>query len=288
MYKKIILGTAQFGMHYGITNKKGKTKKKEIKKILNYLSKNKIQYLDTASSYNKSEFEIGSHVKSNNKKFRIITKYSRNSGDIHKQFVKTRKLIGQDPDTILAHSAKDYLSKNFQKNIDFLKKKYSINKIGVSLYNPKDLFKIVKIRIPDIIQVPVNLLDKRFLDKKIISCTKKNKIKIHARSIFLQGLFFADKEKIYKNFKKISEKYEDLLKISYNEGLSLSYLSLIWVYSKKEISNVVIGVNCLNQLKNNLKYVKKKISKKSIKLIDEINLHNDKIIKPNLWNIKRL
>ena len=288
MYKKLILGTAQFGMQYGVTNKKGKTKKNEIKKILNHLSKKKIAYLDTASSYQKSELEIGNYLKTNKKKFKIITKYSQSFGDIQKQFIKTRKLIGQYPDTILAHSAKDYLSKNFQKSINLLKKFFLIKNIGVSLYDPNDLFKVIKIRVPDIIQVPINIFDKRFLDKKIINCLKKNNIKMHARSIFLQGLLFIDKEKVYKNFNNVSKAYEEMLKISYKEDLSLSYLSLIWAYNKKEINKVVLGVNCLKQLKLNLRYVKKKISNKSTKLIDEINLHNNKIIKPNLWNIKTL
>jgi len=288
MYKKIILGTAQFGMRYGITNKKGKTNKKEIEKILNHLSKKKISYLDTANAYKKSELEIGNYLKKNKKKFKIITKYSKVSGDIYKQFIKTRKLIGQNPDTILAHSTKDYLSKNFQKNIDLLKKNFSIKNIGVSLYDPNDLFKVIKIRIPDVIQVPINIFDKRFLDKKIITCLKKNNIRMQARSVFLQGLLFVGKDKIYKKFSNVSKTYEEMLKISHKEGLSLSYLSLIWVYSKKEINKVLLGVNCLKQLKLNLKYIEKKISNKSIKLIDEINLHNDKIIKPNLWNIKTL
>lgn len=286
MYKKIILGTAQFGMQYGITNKKGKTKKTEIEKILNYLSKKKIIYLDTASSYQKSELEIGNYLKTNKKKFKIITKYNQETGDIQKQFNKTRNLIGQNPDTILAHSVKDYLSKDFQKNIDLIKKNYSIKNIGVSLYEPNDLFKVIKIRVPDVIQVPINIFDKRFLNKKIITCLKKNNIKMHARSIFLQGLLFMDKDKIYKKFSNVRKTYEEMLKISHKEKLSLSYLSLIWAYNKKEINKVVLGVNCLNHLKLNLKYIKKKINSKSVKLIDEINLHNNKIIRPNLWNIR--
>lgn len=288
MHNKLILGTAQFGMRYGITNKKGKTKKSEIKKILNYISKKKITYLDTASAYQKSELEIGNYLKTNKKKFKIITKYSQISGDIQKQFIQTKKLIGQNPDTILAHSPKDYLSKNFQKKIDLLKKNFSIKNIGVSLYNPNDLFKVIKIRIPDVIQVPINIFDKRFLDKKIITCIKENNIEMHARSIFLQGLLFLNKEKIYKKFSNISRAYEEMLKISYKEDLSLSYLSLIWAYNKKEINKVVLGVNCLRQLKLNLRYIEKKISPKSVKLIDKINLHKNKIIKPNLWNIKSL
>ena len=80
-----------------------------------------------------------------------------------------------------------------------LEKNFSIKNIGVSLYNPKDLFKVIKVRIPDAIQVPINIFDKRFLDKKVIDCLKKNNIKMHARSIFLQGLLFMDKKEFTKD-----------------------------------------------------------------------------------------
>ena len=60
-YKKFILGTAQFGMNYGISNKNGKIKSNEIFKILNFLKKKKVSYLDTANSYKLSEREIGKY-----------------------------------------------------------------------------------------------------------------------------------------------------------------------------------------------------------------------------------
>ena len=63
MNNKIILGTAQFGMKYGVANKKGKIKSKEIFKILNYLKKINIKFLDTAYSYGVSEEEIGKYYK---------------------------------------------------------------------------------------------------------------------------------------------------------------------------------------------------------------------------------
>lgn len=44
MYSKIILGTAQFGMKYGIANNSGKIKYPEINRILNFLGKKKLNY----------------------------------------------------------------------------------------------------------------------------------------------------------------------------------------------------------------------------------------------------
>ena len=44
MKNKIILGTAQFGMNYGISNSKGKINFIEIIKILDLLKKKKIKF----------------------------------------------------------------------------------------------------------------------------------------------------------------------------------------------------------------------------------------------------
>ena len=75
MYQKIILGTAQFGMNYGISNKTGKIKTKNITKILDLLKKNKINLLDTANSYQKSEKEIGNYFRKKNIKIYLINSY---------------------------------------------------------------------------------------------------------------------------------------------------------------------------------------------------------------------
>tara|TARA_E500000178_G_scaffold212867_1_gene210097 strand:- start:179 stop:631 length:453 start_codon:yes stop_codon:yes gene_type:complete len=149
MSKKIILGTAQFGTNYGIANKSGKIKYNEIFKILNYLKKNKINSLDTASSYIKSEKEIGKYFKKTKKKFEITTKFTfKNKEKIQSQFKKSLDSLGYAPNTVLAHSYQDYLNPNFHKEINIIKKKYLIKNIGVSLYNVAELNKILNYKKP--------------------------------------------------------------------------------------------------------------------------------------------
>ena len=105
MYKKIILGTAQFGNKYGIANKSGKISLIKVFTILNFLKKKKINCLDTASLSNQSETKIGKYFQKTNKKFRVITKFSfKGNNSIEKQFIKSLSLLGYLPDTILAHN----------------------------------------------------------------------------------------------------------------------------------------------------------------------------------------
>ena len=66
---KIVLGTANFGAPYGLTNKN--FKKDELEKIFSFCKKNHINFLDTSSDYKNSENIIG---KLNNNQLDIITK----------------------------------------------------------------------------------------------------------------------------------------------------------------------------------------------------------------------
>lgn len=284
MSKKIVIGTAQFGMKYGVSNKIGKIKSSEIFKILNYSKNNGIKYLDTANAYKKSENEIGNYLKKTKNKFNVITKYSlKNNLTLEDQFFNSLKSLGCVPNIILAHSYKDYLNPNFHKIIKKIKKKYFIKYVGVSLYNVNELNKILKYKKPDIIQIPLNILDKSFLNKDILKNLKRKKILIHGRSIFLQGLFFKSKKFIFKNFKDIETKYKLLTTIANTEKMNLGELSLCWAFNLKYVDNIVIGVDSLTHLKKNINIIKKKLSKNTYSQIDKINIKNNKIIKPYLW-----
>ena len=146
---KIILGTAQFGMKYGITNR-GKIKSSEIFRILSFLKRKKINFLDTANAYKSSEREIGKYFLKRKGKFNIITKYSlKNNKSLSGQFQKTFSSLGYLPHTIMAHSCKDYLNPLFHKQIKKIKDKHYIKNLGVSIYNVEELNKILNYKKPD-------------------------------------------------------------------------------------------------------------------------------------------
>jgi len=284
MNNRIILGTAQFGMDYGISNRTGKISFHEITKILNFSINNKIKYLDTASAYHLSENEIGKYYSKSKKKFKIITKfYHSNEFNIFKQYHNSIKNLKYKPEIIMAHNCKDYLNKSFRIKLFKLKKEFKIKKIGVSIYTPREFYKIIKVKKPDILQVPCNILDKRFLNKDIINLIKKKDIELHARSIFLQGLFFKNKKEIIRKFKDAKIVLKILENICKKEKLKLWELSLHWINQKKEFDKFIIGVDNEKQIKKNISLLKKKLNTSLIKKLDKINMNNSKIIKPNLW-----
>ena len=56
---KLAIGSAQFGLDYGVSNNTGKVPNQEVNKILNVAKKSGINFLDTAIAYGNSESSLG-------------------------------------------------------------------------------------------------------------------------------------------------------------------------------------------------------------------------------------
>ena len=103
----------------------------------------------------------------------------------------------------------------FLKNLENLKKKYFKN-IGISIYDPNCLDKFINNYDFDIVQCPFNILDKRLIRSGWYEKLKNNKIKIHVRSIFLQGLLVDKrlyKKKYFMKWEKLFFRWFQFLKI---------------------------------------------------------------------------
>ena len=90
---------------------------------------------------------------------------------------------------LLAHRFELINNETFLKGIDDLKRNGFIEKFGVSVYEPDEASAAIKTKKVDIIQIPFNIIDKRWIEKDIIKSAIKNNIQLFFRSIFLQGIF---------------------------------------------------------------------------------------------------
>ena len=69
MISKLILGTVQFGLEYGINNTTGIPSKENVKLILDLAYNNGINLLDTAEAYGDSQKKIGEYHNNSANKF---------------------------------------------------------------------------------------------------------------------------------------------------------------------------------------------------------------------------
>jgi len=283
---KLVLGSAQIGMNYGLFNSK-KINIKEFRRIEKLVLKSKINFIDTASSYQSSETIIGN---SRLKKLNIITKIAlpKNKNiDIEEWAFKKiseslKKLKVNSLYGLLVHDYKDLLGKkgkSYLSCLQVLKKRKIIKNIGISIYSPKELPKIWKFWKPDLIQVPLNPFDNRILDSGWINNLIKFKVKIFARSIFLQGLLINNHEtlKIGKTYKYLLDKFKHWCHIN---NISNLEACIHFVKQFKKINYLVVGFNNYDHLKEIIDVFKKK----QIIIPKNFSTNNLNLIDPRRWN----
>lgn len=245
---KIALGTVQFGLNYGISNKVGKTSLQEVSEILSFCRNKGIMTLDTAYGYGESETTLG---KNNLDGFKIVSKFldpkSVNNLSLEQQLNKSLSRLNLK--SVYAYLAHRTLATTVHDWETLLKLKENgiIKKIGFS-FNELDEFNFIikKGFIPDLVQAPYNFLDRRFTT--ILSELKsKYNTEIHTRSVFLQGLFFMNPINLPDFFNPIKELLIVIERTNYKAGALLKY-----VLNQPFIDKVVIGVNNKTQLEHNL------------------------------------
>jgi aryl-alcohol dehydrogenase-like predicted oxidoreductase len=131
------------------------------------------------------------------------------------------------------------------KSLKEFKESLKVKKIGFSFNDPKEYYAVIEKNFhPDLVQVPFNFLDNRFAS--IIDNLKINGCEIHARSVFLQGLFFSDTKILPSFFEEIKETIWNL-QVVHAQALPAGLLR--YVLDNKQIDKVVIGVQNQEQLK---------------------------------------
>lgn len=284
---KLVLGTAAFGLDYGINNATGKISASEIYNILSYSNENGIDTLDTASVYGDSEINIGKNI--NDLHFNIISKLPdcKNS-EVSKYFYKALENLKQERIYgYLIHSFDSYKKdKNIWKELIKLKSEGKVEKIGFSLYYPEDIRMFFNDgNIPDLIQVPYNIFDRRF--ENYFNELKKLNIEIHTRSVFLQGLVFITLITLPEYFSKIKGKIILLNSISEKYEISISDLCLGFVLLNENIDKIVIGFDNIEQLKVLINSSSKIEKVKSIYSELEVLKEDDEnILLPFKWKVK--
>ena len=114
---------------------------------------------------------------------------------------------------------------------------------------------------------------------------KKRNIEVHTRSSFLQGLFFKDFNTLTSYLLPLKNDLIKLNLILKNKNMSMESLALNYPLNKKYIDRVLIGVDSLEQLKNNIKATKIDIEKSIYEEIDCIQIKNNKLLNPSNWKI---
>ena len=257
MINKLALGTAQFGMSYGLANQSGQMSFSEAKKILQQAGKARVDLLDTAIVYGGSEEVLG---KIGVAEFKVVSKLPdlpESCGDIDSwvqeqiggslQRLGVPSLYG-----LLLHRSENLLGNSGKKLIDALNRVKSnglVNKIGVSIYAPSELDDIMHLMRIDLVQAPLNVTDRRLQTSGWLSRLHQERVEVHTRSAFLQGLLLMPHNKIPQKFVAWATLWDRWASELEENNLSAIEACLSYPLSLPEIDRVVVGFDSVAQLK---------------------------------------
>lgn len=286
---ELVLGSAQFGLDYGISNSDGVTNINEITRVLNYAKKIKIKKIDTAYAYGHSHKNL---AKSDIKNFKVVSKLpSLECVEFDKNY--PREVIQETLSDLnlnqiegfLFHSSNDLLSSKgdyFYRILNNLKEEGYMKKLGVSIYDPNDIKFLIKNFDLEIIQTPLNVFDRRIVHLDVLNDLKKRNIKIQARSIFLQGLLLMNINLLPIYFSSWNQHMRAWDKFNKDNKINAIESCIDFIKNQSFLDEVIVGVNNLNQLKEiNNHFIKTNI----IKFDDELKNDDLGLIDPRNWKI---
>lgn len=280
---KLILGTANFVKPYGFLG--SKLSLNDFKNICKEFKKsNHTLTLDTAISYKNAHKIIS---KASNVKLKLITKLPMIKKKV--SLFDVRKMLNEDLHkfnqkkfyAVLIHNTnilKTKNGKNLYKFLLQLKKEKLITKVGFSIYDGVELKNFYKKYKPEIIQLPINLFNQKFLENGWLKKIKKDQVEVHVRSIFLQGVILSSKNKVLKNnrFKNQFLSFKNWLK---KNKINAFDASLNFISQIKYLDKIVIGVNNFKQFKKILNF---KTKKRNFNY-GILKSNNQKLINPTKW-----
>jgi aryl-alcohol dehydrogenase-like predicted oxidoreductase len=285
---KLALGTAQFGLDYGIANQSGRISHDEAKAIIALAKSRGIDMLDTAIAYGESEASLGAVGVDG---FKVITKlpaipdevidvscWANNQIEASLKRLNVKSIYG-----VLLHRSQelaDIKGAQLSKALQQLKVSGVAQKIGVSIYSPNELETVMTVCEIDIVQAPFNIIDQRLFTSGWLEKLHDLGVEVHVRSAFLQGLLLMPEASLPEKFGRWISVFEQWYEWLEKSDVPATQACISFVQNFPQISKIVVGVESALQLKEIIKATN---TQENIAW-PNISCADDNLINPSNWN----
>jgi hypothetical protein len=286
MISRLALGTVQFGLPYGVANQGGRVQLADAAAILADARAGGLDTLDTAVAYGESEACLGAIGVGG---WRVISKLPTLPDDCHDvaawvdgNVAASCSRLGIDRlHGLLLHNPLQLLGSrgaDLALGLRAARANGLVGRIGVSIYAPRDLEAVYSLLLPELVQAPLSLVDRRLADTGWLKRLADDGVEVHTRSSFLQGLLlmphippqFAPWESIWKRWNGW---------LAENPGEALS-ACLTYPLSFNEVHRVTVGVDSLDQLVALRKAENRLLA---VSELPDLSSTDDKLINPANW-----
>ncbi|RZK55954.1 MAG: aldo/keto reductase [Hymenobacter sp.] len=250
---RLALGTAQFGLAYGLNNQAGQPTEPAVAAVLAAARAAGLTLLDTAAAYGNSEARLGELV-GKNPAFELITKIpagppAQVAQHLAESLARLRRerLYG-----VMFHALKPLQDEPAAwQALQAARAAGQVARIGVSLYHPHEAgWLLAQGWNIDLVQVPYNVLDQRFA--AVLPRLVAQGVEVHVRSAFLQGLLLREPATLPVFFQPLAPKLTHLRRLAAGAGVPLPALPLLFAAYALGVARAVIGVDTVANLHENL------------------------------------
>ena len=256
MIERLVIGSAAFGLPYGATNQGGRVEASIVAEILEKAAALGIDMIDTAPAYGTAEALLGRLPQA--RRFAVATKSApsvENGGRdpavrLMEGLSRSLRALGRRKvDVLLLRQGRRLLGPHGDEILLALRRVKAdglADRVGVSIYDGDEIDAVLSCFRPDIVQLPLNVVDQRLIASGHLKRLVDLGVEVHARSAFLQGLLLAPAERRphwaadCSHLRLFDEKCVAL-------DLIPLRLCLGFLLARPEVAKVVVGVTSMEE-----------------------------------------
>lgn len=289
---KLCVGTANWTQDYGSVPGQLRYQVDNLDELYTSITAQDVRIFDTAPAYGNAEELLGNHLLEYQ---HVVTKTPLISEEtispkslerVEASLLSSLRLLRTNKVyALLVHNVHDLFKPNGCRLADMMQKLRAlglVEHIGFSAYTAEEVERGLTAMDTNIVQLPMNILDQRFLRRGLLAKLVLNGIEVHARSPFLQGVLLSDPGQLPSHFDPIKEKIAALQTLAGELNTDVQRLAYEFVAQHPDVRKVVVGFRSAAEF-SSLFTQGDEIELVSQSTLQDFYVDDETLILPTLW-----
>jgi aryl-alcohol dehydrogenase-like predicted oxidoreductase len=257
--QKLGLGAARFGSSCGGPTGRDRLSDAEAMTAVALAADAGVRLIDAGAQSGDSEAVLGRilpETPPNPPPFRVIAKTAPISLGV--QMVETAaraslvRMRIERAGALVIHTASDLLGPEGPElwaRLNSLKDEGLYHAVGISARGADDPVGLARRFKPDVMQLPVSLLDQRLVTDGTLATLAEMGVEVHLRSVFQQGLLFLPRDGLPSNLAEAGPRLSRIRRTIAEAGADPMQAALAFALNRPEASAVIVGVASAAELR---------------------------------------